>query len=163
MRPDSSIKPNPASRVGLIQALEGKKMAERIVEFDSEDKRMQFAIKEAQSTLKAFFEAYLNPMPNQEAFLLKVQFEVGGEIEHIWMADIDASVFPLEGTIANNPELPILRFMQRTAFHPSQITDWMYVEDGYLMGGYTTQAIRSGLTPEERAEYDAATPYKFKE
>ncbi|MBD9416734.1 DUF2314 domain-containing protein [Pseudomonas sp. PDM16] len=137
-------------------------MADGVFEFDSEDQRIQFAIEEAQSTLKAFFDAYLNPKPNQEAFLLKVQFEIDGEIEHIWMADIDPSAFPLHGTIANEPELPGLSFMQRVTFHPSQVTDWMYVEDGFLVGGYTTQVIRSGLTPDERAEYDAEAPYKFR-
>jgi uncharacterized protein YegJ (DUF2314 family) len=138
-------------------------MTKKIIEFESEDQRMQFAIEEAQNTLKVFFDAYQNPMPNQEAFLLKVQYEVEGETEHIWVADVDASVFPLEATIANEPQLQGLRFMQRTAFDPSQITDWMYVEDGYLVGGYTTQVIRAGLTPGERAEYDAEAPYKFRD
>jgi uncharacterized protein YegJ (DUF2314 family) len=36
---------------------------------------------------------------------LKVRFESGGQIEHIWLADIDTSKSPLEGTIGNEPEL----------------------------------------------------------
>ncbi len=136
-------------------------MSDTTVPFDSEDARMRFAIDEARSSLRKFFDAYLNPKPNQTAFLLKVLFESGEASEHIWLADIDASVSPLEGTVANEPNLPGLTFMERVRFNPWQITDWMYIEDGYLVGGYTTQVIRAGLTTAERAQYDANAPYKF--
>ena len=138
-------------------------MSPSIYNFDSEDAQIKFAIEEATNSLQVFFDAYSNPNPNQKGFLLKVQFQDGEKTEHIWMADIDASVFPLEGTIANEPEIGDLKFMQRTTFHPSQITDWMYVEGGYLIGGYTIQAIRSGLSKDERREYDAAAPFKFRD
>jgi len=123
---------------------------------------MRDAIQSARQTLRDFFDALANPMPNQESFLLKVLFESQGKKEHIWMADIDASVFPLEGTVANEPEISGLSFMQRASFHPSQITDWMYIENGYLVGGFTTLAIRAGLSRQERAEYDSNAPYKFR-
>lgn len=138
-------------------------MSDNVVPFDSEDERMRFAIDEARNTLRTFFEAYANPKPNQTAFLLKVLFESGEASEHIWLADIDASVSPLEGTVANEPSLPGLTFMERASFEPWQITDWMYVEDGYLVGGYTTQVVRAGLTPAERAQHDANAPYKFRQ
>ena len=137
-------------------------MTDAIVHFDAEDARMIFAIKEAQSTLRTFFDAYLCPQPNQTAFLLKVLFESGDISEHIWIADIDASVSPLEGTVANETNFSGLSFMQRVRFRPEQITDWMYIEDGYLVGGYTTQVIRAGLSSEERKQYDANSPYKFR-
>ena len=46
-------------------------MSDTIVQFDPEDARMRFAIDEAQTTLRSFFDAYVNPKPNQTAFLLK--------------------------------------------------------------------------------------------
>jgi uncharacterized protein YegJ (DUF2314 family) len=137
-------------------------MSDAVVPFDSEDARMRFAIDEARRSLRTFFDAFVRPKPNQTAFLLKVLFESGEASEHIWLADIDASVSPLLGTVANEPNLPGLTFMERASFEPSQITDWMYLEDGYLVGGYTTQVIRAGLTPEERASHDANAPYKFR-
>ena len=138
-------------------------MIDSIVSFSDQDQRIAFAIDEARRSLKAFFDAFCLPTSNQTAFLLKVQFEAQNESEHIWVADIDASGMPLQGTIANEPNLLGLEFMQRVAFQPTQITDWMYVEDGYLVGGFTTQVIRSGMTPEERASYDANAPYRFRD
>ena len=64
---------------------------------------------------------------------------------------------------ANEPQLPGLRFMERTTFHPSQFTDWMYIEDGFLVGGFITRVIRAGMSPEERKEYDSHAPYKFRD
>jgi uncharacterized protein YegJ (DUF2314 family) len=52
--------------------------------------------------------------------------------------------------------------MQRVDFEPSYISDWMYIEDGYLVGGYTTRVIRDRMTPKERTAYDAQAPYKFR-
>ena len=51
--------------------------------------------------------------------------------------------------------------MQKVDFHPSQITDWMYIDKGRLVGGYTTRLIRARMTPAERAALDKASPYKF--
>jgi uncharacterized protein YegJ (DUF2314 family) len=137
-------------------------MTDTIVSFSSEDERMEFAVDEARRTLRTFFEAYTSPKSNQTAFLLKAMFESGSNTEHIWLADINASVMPLEGTIANETDFPGLSFMQRVTFEPMQITDWMYIEDGYLVGGYTTRVIRAGLTQAERVEYDANAPYRFR-
>ncbi len=39
------------------------------------------------------------------------------------------------GVVAIEPKLPSLKFMQRVGFEPSHVSDWMYVEDGYLVGG----------------------------
>jgi uncharacterized protein YegJ (DUF2314 family) len=137
-------------------------MDDAIYTFDESDPAMGAAIDEARRNLRTFFEAFIAPKANQTSFLLKVLFEVDGEREHIWMADINAAVFPLEGTVANEPRLPGLEFMKRTTFHPMQISDWMYLEDGYLVGGFTTQAIRARLSPAKRIEYDAQAPYKFR-
>ena len=130
--------------------------------FDAEDPGMGAAIAQARSSLKDFFDRFTSPRPNQDYFLLKVAFEEGAEVEHIWVGEIDGSVFPLAGTIGNAPRLPSLKFMQRVRFHPSRITDWMYIEDGYLVGGFTILAAREAMTPLERADYDASVPYKFR-
>jgi uncharacterized protein YegJ (DUF2314 family) len=136
-------------------------MTDTYLSVESDDPKMAAAIREAQATLRTFFDAFVRPKSNQTAFLLKARFEHDGDVEHIWLADIDASVSPLQGTVANEPRLPTLKFMEPATFTPADITDWMYIQDGYLVGGYTTRAIRDALSPTERAAYDAQAPYKF--
>lgn len=131
-----------------------------VIPFDQHDLGMNGAIAHARATLVDFFRAYGNPKPNQSAFCLKVRFETIHGGEHIWLADIDASKEPMEGTVGNEPnDVPGLTFMQRVRFQLSDVTDWMYLEDGRLIGGFTIKQIRSAYSPEERARRDAESPY----
>ncbi|MEI9865469.1 MAG: DUF2314 domain-containing protein [Limisphaerales bacterium] len=79
------------------------------------------------------------------------------------MADLTFSGQTPCGVVANEPAIPNLKFMQKVEFHPSQITDWMYIEDGYLVGGFTTKLIRERMHSSKRRAFDASTPYKFRE
>jgi len=58
------------------------------------------------------------------------------------MADLDLSSNPSTGAIANEPNLAGFEFMQRRAFTPRDITDWMFMEDGVLVGGFTTKLLQ---------------------
>ena len=122
---------------------------------------MEAAIRKAKDTIGQFFEAFVEPTERQQSFLVKVVFDEGEQREHIWLADLDFGGAKPSGVIANAPHLTSLVFMQRVEFEPSYILDWMYVEDGYLVGGYTTCVIRARMTPEERREHDSQSPYKF--
>ncbi len=135
---------------------------DKTVPFSSDDVQTEAAIGEAKASIRKIFEALFHPKEGQNSFLVKVVFDEGDKREHIWLADLDFLGKKPTGVIANEPNLPSLKFMQRVEFEPSYISDWMYIEDGYLVGGYTTQVIRDRMTPEERKEYDAQAPYKFR-
>lgn len=123
---------------------------------------MEAAIREAKASFKQFIEALCHPTERQKSFLVKVVIDEGEQREHIWLADLDLRGAKPSGVVANEPNLPSLRFMQRVEFEPSYISDWMYIDEGYLVGGYTTRVIRDRMTPEERRAYDAQAPYKFR-
>ncbi len=135
-------------------------MHDPTVGIDEHDDEMNEAVHLARTTMSVFLNAFAKPKPTQR-FLLKVRFEHDGKFEHIWLADLDLSRIPSAGTVANEPCLPSLTFKQRVQFNPADITDWMFVDDGKLVGGYSTRLLRSRLSPTERVEYDAAAPYKF--
>ncbi len=134
---------------------------DKTLPFSSEDAQMESAILEAKSSIGQFFAAFTKPTSRQKSFLLKVVFDEGEQREHIWVADLGLAGDKLRGVIANEPNLPSLKFMQKVEFEPRYISDWMYIEDGHLVGGYTTRVIRDRMTPEARAEHDASAPYKF--
>src|SRR5215471_7691717 len=129
--------------------------------FSSKDAQMEAAIREAKASFRNFIQAFCNPRPQQKGFLVKVVFDEGDKREHIWLADLDFQGEKPSGVVANEPTLPRLKFMQRVGFEPSYISDWMYIEDGFLVGGYTTRVIRDRMTPDERRQHDAQAPYKF--
>lgn len=137
-------------------------MEPAIIEFLDSDQRMNTAIAEASRTLGSFLNTWAKPKANQTNFMLKVRFEADGKVEHIWLADIDLSVFPTQGTVGNETSFPGLEFMKRVSFLPDQITDWMYLEDGYMVGGYTIRVIRDGLKSDQIPSFDAGLPFKIK-
>ena len=123
---------------------------------------MEAAICEAKANFKQFLDAFLNPTGQQRSFLVKVVFDEGEEREHIWLADLNFLGGKPTGVVANEPKLPSLRFKQRVEFEPSYISDWMFIDDGHLVGGYTTRVIRDRMTLKEREAFDAEAPYKFR-
>jgi len=108
-------------------------------------------------------DAFFNPTIKQGAFLVKAVFVEGRQIEHNWIADLEISDMHFRGVIANEPVLPGLKFKQLIEFKPAQVSDWMYIDDGYLVGGFTTRVIRDRMSPEARKAHDAAAPYKFRD
>ena len=135
--------------------------ADEIKGIRPDDAEMLAAINKARGTLREFFDALVQPQLGRESFLLKVAFRRGDDVEHIWLADLDFSGPEPRGVVANEPRIPGLRFMQQVPFAPADITDWMYLDGGRLVGGYTTRLIRDRMSPEERKEFDASAPYKF--
>lgn len=138
-------------------------MTESFVQIASEDERMNAAISEAKQTLPLFLDAYVKRTPSQSGFHLKVRFGTEDSGEHVWIKDVDSSMGELRGTIANEPKMAGIEFGQRITFDKEQVTDWMYVDNGYLVGGYTVKAVRAGMSAPERAQFDAGAPYKFRD
>jgi uncharacterized protein YegJ (DUF2314 family) len=131
--------------------------------FSPDDAEMEAAITNAKETFGLFLKAFFSPTEKQKSFLVKVVFVEEEQSEHIWIVDLIFSGQTPRGVIANEPTMPNLKFMQKVEFHPSQITDWMYIEDGYLIGGYTTKVIRKRMNPSERKAFDTSVSYKFRE
>jgi uncharacterized protein YegJ (DUF2314 family) len=42
-----------------------------------------------------------------------------------------------------------------------RISDWMYVHEGRLVGGYTIRVMRDRLSPAERLRFDQGLPFKI--
>jgi uncharacterized protein YegJ (DUF2314 family) len=135
---------------------------DHVITISAGDKEMNAAISEAQSTLTNFIATLASPQPNQKYFLVKGKFASGNAVEHIWVADVtfDGKVF--RGVIANDPEiLSGLSFKQHVEVQPIQVSDWMFIQDGKLVGGYTLRVLRDRMTEQERRDQDAKIPYSF--
>jgi len=127
----------------------------------TDDADIDAAIRAAQESFSQFLDAFKEPKPGQTSFQVRVAFIEGPHFERVWVGDLDFSGPELHGTITSQPALPSLENGQQVEFSYAQITDWMYVEEGRLVGGYTVRAIRDRLSEERRAEFDAASPFTF--
>lgn len=151
----------PKSEPEPVKArLGGGSTTDKTLPFASDDKEMNAAIDAAKHSFREFLEAYSQPKPGQTSFLVKVVFTEGSQCEHIWVADLDFSGSTPRGVIANEPALPSIEYLEHVEFTPNRITDWMYVDNGQFVGGFTTRVIRNRMSPEDRAALDASSPYK---
>lgn len=145
----------------ILSAARTTMAVENVTPVRSEDAEMRAAIQRARDSFKKFLDAFMAPAPKQGAFLVKIAFVKDSEVEHIWLADLDLVSAKPTGVIANPPIRKDLKFKQRVEFDFTYLSDWMYVEDGKLVGGFTTRLLRSRMSPEERKRSDAESPYRF--
>jgi uncharacterized protein YegJ (DUF2314 family) len=134
---------------------------DKTVPFESEDAEMAAAIRAAKDSFAEFLAALRQPRAGQVSFLVKAAFVEGEHVEHIWLADLELLPNRLRGVVANEPSIESLKFKQQVEIDPSQLSDWMYIENGCLVGGFTTRLIRKRMNPQERAALDANSPYTF--
>lgn len=123
---------------------------------EASDVEMNKAIEAARSSLPQFEEAMRSNNPQYDLFALKVVFpdQVRG-YEHIWITDLILENGQYRGLVGNEPQYTIVvEVGQEITVDTEKISDWMYVEDGKLRGGYTLRVLRNRMSPHERSEFD---------
>ena len=134
---------------------------ENVSSVSSEDPEMLAAIHEARASVKKFLDAFVAPQPKQRAFLVKIAFVKDGDVEHLWLADLNLAGARPTGVIANPPLRKDLKFKQRVEIDFTFLSDWMYVDEGKLVGGFTTRLLRRRMTSEERTKADSESPFRI--
>jgi uncharacterized protein YegJ (DUF2314 family) len=54
-----------------------------------------------------------------------------------------------------------VKLKDQASVAPSAISDWMFIENGELMGGYTIRLLYSRASPEERGRLKAQAPFRL--
>lgn len=142
----------------LVSCKESKKIEREneptIYGVKSEDKEMNAAIEKANQTLNDFNTGLSNP--KAESLALKVEFADSNGIEHMWIGDVEFKDGKYSGILNNDPEyIKEYKAGDKIDIDPSKISDWMYIENGKLFGGYTIKVLRNRMTEEERKQFDA--------
>jgi len=150
--------------MGLLSKIFGKKNVEErqdepdMVYVSSEDERMNWAIEKANLTLWYFEESLENPQSHQVYFSIKVKIIDGENGEHIWLTEPHFNAEGnLYGTVGNEPvDVTTVKLNQKIGIDRTLISDWMTLENGRLIGGYTIRAIRDGIPNEEKPAFDSS-------
>jgi len=148
--------------MGLLSKIFGKKNVEErqgepdMMYVSNEDERMNWAIEKANLTLWYFEESLKNPQSYQVYFSIKVKIIDGENGEHIWLTephfDDEGNLY---GTIGNEPvDVTTVKLNQKIGIDRSLISDWMILENGRLIGGYTIRAIRDGIPDKDKSAFD---------
>jgi uncharacterized protein YegJ (DUF2314 family) len=133
-----------------------------VVSVPADDPQMNAAIRDARRTVATFIAAVKSPKSSQNGFSVKMRIDDGDAVEHFWLEHVsfDGSVF--RGTIDSDAEtVTNVRLGDPERVKPSEISDWMYIDHGVLLGGYTIRALRNRLSGPDRAEFDRSLPFKI--
>jgi uncharacterized protein YegJ (DUF2314 family) len=146
--------------LALCLACNKKQAADKVTYVAADDPKMNAAIDKARATINTFIVVLKNPKAGQTQFSVKMPVTDGKQTEHMWLFPVSYDGKKFHGTINNDPELvKNVKLGQKVSIETSQISDWMYVENGKLVGGYTLRVLREAMPPSERAEFDRSVPF----
>lgn len=129
---------------------------DRVSQVDAADARMNDAIADARKSLPHFWARLEKPEPGDSDFNLKVRIEDKNGVEHFWCADIHREGGRLSGVINNDPaKVESVSVGQRVVFKEDQISDWLYMRDGKMIGNYTLRPLMRDMSKQERREVEA--------
>ena len=125
---------------------------------------MHRAVIQARKTVGTFIAALKNPAPGQKDFEIKKPFMQNGEIEHIWLSDVQFTGNRFQARVDNQPrKIQGLKLGQVVSVDPKEISDWLYIDNGKLVGGYTVRVQYSELSAKEKHEFDRAADFKIEQ
>ena len=124
-----------------------------IVRVRAADAAMNAAIAHARETLTMFWASCDAPKPTEIGHALKVRFDVGAEVEHIWVSDVKKlSDGNYSGRFSNEPNnLPGKNIGDQAEFEQADISDWMFMRNEKIVGGVTIKLLLKSM-PEEEAD-----------
>ncbi|SCB41202.1 Uncharacterized conserved protein YegJ, DUF2314 family [Bradyrhizobium shewense] len=125
-----------------------------IVDVRTSDPEMNAAIARARGTLSTFWASYQSPKPSEAGHALKVRFSTRKGGEHIWIGEVKKRPDgTYSGLFANEPrDLPGKRAGDEVKFTEADISDWMFMRNGKIVGGET---IKPTLKSLPKADADA--------
>lgn len=135
------------------------------IDFGIESKmysQMLAAVSNAQVTVPQFLRVFTNPAPNQARFKIKRPFgtQTGSE-EHLWINDLRFDGTNFHGRLDNDPtELLTWKRGDAVTVLTNELSDWLYYEDGLMVGGFTLRIMRQSMTGKEAADFDREMKFK---
>lgn len=129
---------------------------ENVFYVENADEAMNWAMEKAQLTQGYFLDSLRSPSPHQSSFSLKAKIVDGDHVEHIWLSGVsmdgEGSFF---GTVNNEPQhVKNVTLGSKIGVSEENLSDWMIIESGRLIGGYTIRAYRDQMSPGQQEDFD---------
>jgi len=133
-------------------------------EIPEDDVEMRQATEQARNTLNSFFQTLALPNEEQTSFGIKVRFKADDVIEHLWIDDPKVEGSEIIGRVGNAPvHLNRIKEGQTVKVEKGAISDWMFVEHGWLQGGFTIRVHYLRQPPRLRTKIAKGLPFKIEE
>jgi uncharacterized protein YegJ (DUF2314 family) len=130
----------------------------------SADAEMESASQQALATLDLFIQEIESPHPGRTFVAVKARFFPPGDIpQDIWVDEVTYSDGAFRGNMGDDVPSLKLRLGEQVTVGKDEIVDWMIVEDGKLIGGYTIRLAVRRMSPEEKRRFFQTLDYTIEE
>jgi uncharacterized protein YegJ (DUF2314 family) len=134
----------------------------RVFNVDKTNHEMRRAVRQARRTVGVFIRALQKPKPGEHDFEVKKPFRQGDGFEHLWLSDVTFSGNRFHGYVDNRPvKIKGLKMGDRVSVNPNEISDWAFVENGRLIGGYTIRVMYAELPPDQKAALEKEARFRI--
>jgi uncharacterized protein YegJ (DUF2314 family) len=139
-----------------------------VIGVSAEDAEMNAIIDRARRTVDTFLSVMEHPQSTQSGFMVKFPFptDPGSEtdVEHIWLNDFRKSGDGWSAVVNNEPfYIKTMKLGDRIRVDMTQVSDWAYVEDGYLVGGESIVYFYNRMSDEEKMDFDQHAGFKIRQ
>lgn len=115
-------------------------------------REMDQAIKRANSELPSFLEEL--EKADADTYSIKTPITDGDDVEHFWIVDIKYKDGVFSGKVGNDPGIVgNVKFGDHITVNEDEISDWMYMKNGKIYGGYTIDPLLATMSKEEADSY----------
>lgn len=130
---------------------------DRVIQVPNNDAEMVEAIARARATLPDFWAKFQAKPADIEAFSVKVRIPYGKDhAEHCWLSDIETDGKQHSGVIGNEPNNATnVKKGERYNFTDAEISDWLYLRHGKIIGNETMRPLLKRMPPDKAAHYRA--------
>lgn len=128
------------------------------------DSELEAAIRQARDSLDTFITLSATPRANRTFVAVKVRFTPPDEAaQDIWVDEVTYSNGGFRGNVGD--DIPGLRLEagEPVKIEEKDIVDWMIVENGKLIGGYTIRLAVRRMSPEERDRFLETLDYSIED
>jgi uncharacterized protein YegJ (DUF2314 family) len=133
-----------------------------VISVARDDAAMVLAIAQARASSGRLLAAVRDSARSPVLALVKAPFGTGDDVEHMWIDELSVRGSYIQGRVANEPLAPMSpRLGDTVQVALNDISDWMLVEEGVLIGGFTLLEVRRRMSDSERARFDATFPYRI--
>jgi len=131
----------------------------------AEDTSMNSAIDNAKKTINEFDQALRSNNPSYTDFAIKKRYKTAdGGGEHMWIAGVKPVDGNYKGFVNTDAEKTTeVKYGDTVFVRKNEITDWMYLENNILKGGYTIREVRNQMNKEERNKMDKDLGFKIED
>jgi len=123
------------------------------IEVEQSDKELERIADNARRALPTFFRNLIRPEEGANNFYIKYPLsDDDGNIEQVWLGSIHLNGGIYFGRLANTTKRMETRKNGSIIIDTDKITDWMYIQDGKIIGGRSIKYLLEKIPELQRSE-----------